>query len=180
MSFRFQGFRRWRPGSAFLGTTLVVAGVFGLSGSALAGEAPPSAREARPLNSVERWNDATPVERSEMREMAHERWENASPRERRIFLRGMVALGRALPDYSPIERRVLLRRFFSMSKPERESLRKRLRRIDECCSMRGLVRNPPSNSRARSTSRASRPRKSGRARLALVPSASRGSRIEKK
>jgi hypothetical protein len=43
----------------------------------------------------------------------------------------MYALGQVLPDFSLIERRILLRRFMALPKAERESLRRRLRKIDD-------------------------------------------------
>ena len=110
---------------------LVGAGVLGAASAALADQERANSHEGRPVDAVSRWDDATPEERREMREMARLRWESASPRERRAYRRGMYALGRVLPDFSLIERRVLLRRFIALPKAERESLRRRLRKIDD-------------------------------------------------
>jgi len=80
---------------------------------------------------LERWRDAAPRERREMRARSRERWERATPRERRIFRRGMVGLRHAVPEFSEIERLVLLRNLFALPKAERQALRKRLRKIDD-------------------------------------------------
>jgi hypothetical protein len=135
MSFRFQAFRRWRPGSAFLGTTLVVAGVFGLLGSALAAEAPPRARVRQdrsfPLSdgtTQRRWNVAR-----------CERW-LASGGRTRVLATENRPLEKRCPNPSATD---IVSRYSGFARCPSK--------IDVCCSMRGLVRNPPSNSRAQST-----------------------------
>jgi len=85
-------------------------------------------------SALDRWHDATPAERREARGAARERWERATPRERRIFRRGMVGLRHAVPEFSEIERLVLLRNLFAMPKEERQLMRKRLRAIDDLSS----------------------------------------------
>ena len=80
---------------------------------------------------LERWRDATPSERRAVRDAGRERWERATPRERRIFRRGMVGLRHAVPEFSEIERLVLLRNLFALPKKELRAMRKRLRRIDD-------------------------------------------------
>ena len=79
---------------------------------------------------VERWRGATPAERLEMRAQLRERWQAATPRARRRFGRGMKALERKLPDFSAIERVVILRAAARMPEPEREALKGRIAGID--------------------------------------------------
>jgi len=80
---------------------------------------------------VERWRAATPGERREMRSRLRERWQDATPRARRRFGRGMKALERKLPDFSAIERLVILRAAARMPAPEREALKRRIAGIDD-------------------------------------------------
>ena len=81
--------------------------------------------------SVERWRDATPTQRREMRRAVRERLDRASPRERRRIERIFRRLRELLPDFSPIERMLLVRAVARLPEQERESLRDRLRRIDD-------------------------------------------------
>ena len=80
---------------------------------------------------VERWRTASPAERREMRSRLRERWQAATPRARRRFGRGMKALERKLPDFSAIERLVILRVAARMPEPERQALRHRIAGIDD-------------------------------------------------
>ncbi|MEM9177357.1 MAG: DUF3106 domain-containing protein [Myxococcota bacterium] len=85
---------------------------------------------ARP-GAATRWQEATPAERRAMRAEFRSRWEQASPRQKRRARRGLRALERALPDFSPIERLSLLRAAAELPAEERKALRRRLRGIDE-------------------------------------------------
>lgn len=122
---------------------VVVLGLLSGSGMAWAEDpAPADPRTASPAPGageasgtaggiVERWRSAPPSERRRMRAAMRERWELATPRERRRMGRVMRGLERALPDFSPIERMVLIRAAMSLSEEERGTLRRRLRRIDD-------------------------------------------------
>ena len=67
--------------------------------------------ESAPARSsvMERWRKASPAERAEMRERLRDRMRDATPRQRRRIERRMRRLARALPDFTPIERLILLR-----------------------------------------------------------------------
>jgi len=80
---------------------------------------------------TERWQQATPAERREMRENLRERWRDASPRQRRQLGRRMKVLERRLPDFSVIERLVLLRAAAALPEAERKVLRERIAGIDD-------------------------------------------------
>lgn len=123
-----QGSRRWgdRVGRGLLVLALVLAGASGVQAE---GEERSGPRARSPL--VERWQNATPAERRAMRAEVRERWEDASPRERRRAGRRIRALERALPEFSPIERLVLLRAAAELPAAERKALRERLRGIDD-------------------------------------------------
>lgn len=100
--------------------------------SEAASPGPPGPRGARRSSrAIERWREASPAERREMRETLRERWRDASPRERRQLGRRMKALERRLPDFSPIERLVLLRAAAALPEAERRALRDRIGGIDD-------------------------------------------------
>ena len=112
---------------------IVVAGRAVAVDTAKAREEHADMREARGRGpgALSRWRDASPEERRAMRQVARRKWERASPHERRIFRRAMYGLSRALPEFSEIERLVLVRKLFAMSKDERRVMRERLREIDD-------------------------------------------------
>ncbi len=87
--------------------------------------------DAAPSTSASRWRGASRRERRARRDSARERWEDASPREQRIFRRRMGRLRLALPEFSEIERLVLVRNLFELSKEDQEAMRRRLRRMDD-------------------------------------------------
>lgn len=91
-----------------------------------ASEAPPARRSV-----IERWRNATAVERIEMRQNLRERRRDASPRQRRRIERRMRRLARALPDFSAIERLILLRAAADLPKAEQDDLRRRIADIDD-------------------------------------------------
>lgn len=136
MSIRFDR-GRLRPRAS---RTLASIGLCVLFAAAVsprtAGAEPPATTETGPRDAaaapgpVSRWNEATPEERRALREDARRRWQEATPRERRAFLRAMRGLARALPDFSVIEHRLLIRQMAAMSASERQAWRTRLRRID--------------------------------------------------
>lgn len=90
-----------------------------------------SRTEERRASLVTRWRGASPEERHEMREAIRKRWENATPRERRRLARRIKALERRLPDFSAIERLILLRAAVELPPTERKLLRERIARIDD-------------------------------------------------
>lgn len=95
---------------------------------ALAAEHSDRATESR---LIERWRAASPSERRALRAELRKRFDDATPRERRRVTRRLRALERALPDFSSIERLILLRAAAALPEAARKDLRKRLRRIDD-------------------------------------------------
>lgn len=88
-------------------------------------------RDGAPSRLVERWQEATPAERRAIRARARDRFEAATPGQRRRMLRRLRRLERALPDFSPIERLLLLRAAAELPREEQESLRERVGAIDD-------------------------------------------------
>jgi len=80
---------------------------------------------------IDRWRRATRDERREMRANQRERRRDASPRQRRRFERRLNRLERSLPDFSAIERMMLLRAAAELPEAERNALRKQVSRIDD-------------------------------------------------
>jgi len=86
-----------------------------------------AARERR----MERWNKASEEERREMRAAAREFWKDTPDGDRRRVRRRLKALRRALPEFSKVERRMILRRSLEMPPAERDALRDRIMGIEE-------------------------------------------------
>ncbi len=107
--------------------------VFLWAGAAFAEDEAEVAREAPSHRErmLERWQNATPEERRAVRSEIRERWEDASPRERRQARRRLRALERALPEFSPIERLMLLRAAAELPESDRKRLRRNIRGIDD-------------------------------------------------
>lgn len=116
---------------ATIGVLLIGVGVWAWPDVALADAERAESRDERRVDAKRHRQEMSPHERHQMRDRARQRWRDANPRERRLFQRGMGALELALPDFSPIERRLLLRKFSTLPEPERQALRRRLRGIDE-------------------------------------------------
>jgi len=80
---------------------------------------------------IERWNKASREERRVMRQAARDFWDEAPPEDRKRIKRRLRGLRRALPDFSRLERKMILRRTLEMPKAERDVLRDRIMSIDE-------------------------------------------------
>jgi len=116
--------------------TILAVVVFGLapclamaeseSDSAVANPSTPSRQSV-----MERWRNAGPAERAEMRERLRDRMREATPRQRRRIERRLRRLARALPDFSPIERLILLRAAADLPRKEQDVLRGRIAEIDD-------------------------------------------------
>jgi len=89
--------------------------------------------ESAPARSsvMERGRKASPAERAEMRERLRDRMRDATPRQRRRIERRMRRLARALPDFTPIERLILLRAAADLPREEQDVLRRRIAGIDD-------------------------------------------------
>jgi hypothetical protein len=127
--------RHSTTGSLFSAVLLISIAALTLPDSVVAEDAPSNSPVGGPRSDdrsgLERWRDATPAGRRSVREGARERWQRATPRERRVFRRGMIGLRLAVPEFSEIERLVLLRHLATLSKPERRAMRRRLGQMDD-------------------------------------------------
>lgn len=119
--------RRWTI--RFMLVALLLSGAPTIVQAQQAGDL--SRAQERRASLVTRWRAASPEERHEMRAAIRERWESATPRERRRLGRRIKLLERRLPDFSAIERLILLRAAAELPPEERRSLRERIARIDD-------------------------------------------------
>ncbi len=127
--------RRTSKALTIVGVLLILIGALGVSDTAFArdreGDSQERATRSEERDVNSRWRSTTRDERRALRKAARDRWERATPRERRVFRRGVAGLRIALPDFTELERVVLVRALFAMPEAERDVFRKRLRTIDD-------------------------------------------------